>query len=559
MLHVIKCLPHTSFLGYIAALSSNSWPTFGEIFLSFYYYNETYIDQQTVVPSFWFRWWRPGFLIGGILYDVGMLAYCIYMEDIFVVLLVVRLIMGLYQLRDQLWMINNWIPFFVHKQKQRFIFVRAYVTACIWYFVVGSTTWSGVWQERQDLFACVYYISMFLIIFGGGVPYLIRGGVDLLVKYRLHWNRNVFVLLAFSGLIMGIIGLIIGDGGGEVNNLIDTLDYHSVYILIYFALEFNTALFGHRFVVMYEELAWKYPNNPISSPPSTKTLFSNKETRPETSSGVISNKVACEEDISSVEFAPSESIPMDSVARLPPENHTENGRYGRERLKEDGKDDGDLEAAHGLLSRSATVKNDEACDEDVPLSSIKLVITESVKEGTVADSIKPSNEVEKLVEEDGKEEEDLEATYGLTSQPATVSVDDVPTEINASGKRLVTFQSGGIPTLCGPLSSSIGVNGNTESSSIPQNDIMTPETMLMLKRHELVLREVDKLFCIAYQMFVWEAVMWIAQIFLTLYLKSVNTPTPPGAEGYYCPTPLETTINSAQYANDLFFARRMRR
>ena len=51
--------------------------------------------------------------------------------------------------------------------------------------------------------------------------------------------------------------------------------------------------------------------------------------------------------------------------------------------------------------------------------------------------------------------------------------------------------------------------------------------------------------------------MWLAQIFLGLYLQSVNTPTPPGAEGYYCPTPLIHAINSAQYANDLYFARKM--
>ena len=193
----------------------------------------------------------------------------------------------------------------MHRQKRKFIFVRAYIVACVWYFVVGSTTWSGNLQERQEMFAAAYYLSMFVIIWGCGLPYLICGGVDLLVKYRLHWYRNVFGLLAISAFILGVVGLIIGDGGGGGNSLIYTLDYHSVYIMIFFVLEFNTAVFAHYFSVVYEEMSWKYPSNPFSSPITTATLFSKNETRPESTSSVVSNKVACSEDVSSVEFSPA--------------------------------------------------------------------------------------------------------------------------------------------------------------------------------------------------------------------------------------------------------------
>ena len=80
--------------------------------------------------------------------------------------------------------------------------------------------------------------------------------------------------------------------------------------------------------------------------------------------------------------------------------------------------------------------------------------------------------------------------------------------------------------------------------------------MVKLKRHELACREFDKLYCVLYQLMIWEVVMWLAQIFLALYLQSVNTPTLPGQGGYYCKTPIENTVNSAQFTHDFVFARR---
>ena len=92
-----------------------------------------------------------------------MLAYCIYMEDSFAVLLAVRIAIGLYQLSDQFWMIKQWIPYFVRKEKQRFLIVRFSLAAYAWFLVVGSTYWTGSLQERNDIFASVYYISIFVI------------------------------------------------------------------------------------------------------------------------------------------------------------------------------------------------------------------------------------------------------------------------------------------------------------------------------------------------------------------------------------------------------------
>ena len=458
----------------------------------------------------WWKWhpqtqiiictYNASFLIAGILYDVGMLAYCIYMEDIFTVLLVVRLIMGLYQLSDQLWLVKHWVPFFVQKEKRRFFFVRMYLIGSIWFLVVGSTSWTGSWQERNDIFANVYYIIVFVIIVGCGLWYLIQGGVDFLVKYRFHWTRNIMVFCALSGMILGIVGLIIGDGGG--NSLAETSKYHSAFVMIYFVFECTIVVIIQRFMVVFEELSWKYPN-PIT-PPST---------------------LSCKESTT-------------------------------------------FEATNGILSGS----NKIMCDMDVPLSSIEDARTGCIPEDTGAivmspfnhnnvdvRDVEPSREVRRFAGQDGKEEEDLEATYGLATRSAAVSVGDAPSATMATVTTPVPTRSGSIIVSYQKAQRRLALafDGINRRSSILRTSILTQQIMMVrLKRHVLVCREIDKLYSVLYQLLLWEVVIWLAQIFLALYLQSVNTPTLPGENGYYCQSPLENTANSAQFANDFVFARR---
>ena len=504
-LHLQKCLSHTSFLGFMAALSSNVFPYVGEILHLFYsYHATTYIDHQTMTPSFWFRWWRPGFLVAGILYDVGMLAYCIYKEDVTAVLLAVRITTGMYQVSDQLWLIKHWVPFFVHKEKRRFVFLRLYIMSCIWMLVVGSTSWTGSWQERNDIFANAFYISFFVTCSCCGLWFLVQGGVDHLVKYRFHWNRNIFGFIALSGMILSIVGLIVGDGGG--NNLIETLNFHSAFLMIYFGSEFSVALVLHYFVVGYEELSWKYPNPMPEDPKSSPSmLYSNDATTTEATNGLVSasNKVACDVDVpsSTIEFATTGSIPQKTVVVSPPEHHINNA---------------------------------------------------------INDNIS-SNGVEKLMEVDGKVEGDLEAARGFVSQSANVSFCDEPSVINPPVSAPVPNQNDSVVIpYQARRRNALAFDGIFRRSSNLHRNILTHQIMkVKMKRHELVCREIDKLYCVLYQLLLWEMVMWLAQIFLTLYLQSVNTPTLPAAQdGYYCQTPLENTINSAQFVNDLVFARR---
>ena len=500
-LSLLRCLPHTSFIGFVVALNSNVLPCFGEIIYLFYAYNATtYIDHQTTVPSFWFRWFRPGFLITGMLYDVGMLAYCIYTEDIFVVLLAVRIIMGLYEVRDQLWLIKHWIPFFVEKEKRQYIFVRVCLIACVWNTVLCSTSWTGgSWQQRNEIFANIFYISLFVIIVGCSLWYLIQGGVDSLVKYRFHWTRNLFFFYAISEMILGIVGLIIGDGGE--NKLVETFNYHSAFLMMYFGVYCTVVVVMHYFIVNFEELSWKYPNPIILS---SALGFSNNATTFAATSGILSasNRVACDVNVpsSSIEGARTGSIHEDTVdAVIPFRNHAEGAL-------------GDIES---------------------------------------------SNEVERLVEEDSKEGGNLEAAHGFVSPSVTVSVGDAPpsaisppiTASTQAGSILVSQQA--------QRRFALAFDGITRRSSVFRSNILTHHIMMVkIKRHELVSREFDKLCCILYQLILWETVMWLAQIFLTLYLQSVNAPTLPGSKGYYCQTPLENNINSAQFVNDFVFARR---
>ena len=461
----------------------------------FYSYNaKTYIDHQTTVPSFWFRWWRPGFLIVGILYDVGMLAYCIYTEDIVAVLMAVRITIGLYQLSDQVWLVKHWVPFFVQKEKRRFIFLRLYLSGCICTLVICSASWtSGSWQERNDIFANVHYIVVFVIYCGCGLFFVFQGGIDYLVKYHLHWIRNVFVVLAFVGIILGMVGLIIGDGGG--NNLVETLNYHSAYILIYAALHCTIMVVMQLFMVAFEELSWQYPN-PITSPSALG--FSNNATTFEAINGILSasNKVVCDVDMP---FSSFEGARTRDTVMVPPENHAEDA---------------------------------------------------------VGDT-KPSSDEEKMVEEDDKSEGDLEAAHGLISHSATISMCNTPSEISPSVTARLTRACSIDLSYQSRRRHALAFDGITRRSSKLRSSILTQQIMMVkLKRHELVSREVDKVYCIVYQLFVWEAVIWLAQTFLTLYLQSVNTPTLPGLKGYYCLGPLENNINSAQFVNDFVFARR---
>ena len=506
MLYFHRCMPHTSFLGFFTAHAIAVTPCLGEIANLIFSYNAKSRDHQAIVPSFWFRTWRPGFLIAGMLYDIGMLAYCIYTEDITAVLLIVRLLIVMYQLSDQYWMVKHWIPFFVQKQKQRLIFLRIYFIVCIWMFVLCfSNSWTNSWQQRNHIFGNVYYINIFVITSGVGLPYLMQGGLDFFVKYRLHWNRNIYLLLACTGTIEGIVGLSIGDGGG--NNLVDTLDYHSALVPIYSFVEFMIGVLVHYFVVIFEEFSWKCPNSiplPDSSSPSSvspSTLFPSESLKT-----IRGNRVACDVDsrCSSVEVSPLERILEEAVE----EDMVEAGLSENPMMKSDEKCEIASTSNTAAASDVATRRRSSMIEE---FTRVKSIFTETIAMSAMGNGIHGS--------------------------------------LKDNGSNVISFRS--------HRRNALAFDGITRRASILRSTIITHEILIVkLKRHELVCRELDKLYCILYQMYVWEVVMWLAQIFLALYLQSVNTPFPPGAEGYYCPTPKDNVINSAQFVNDFVFARR---
>ena len=391
------------------------------------------------------------------------------------------------------------------------IFLRPYIVGSIWLFLLSfSTSLTHSWQNRNDAFGNIYYINIFVIFFGCGVFFLLRGGVDCFITYRFHWHRNIFLFFGFSGMIMGVIGLIIGDGGED--SLVKTLNYHSAFVPVYSFVEIQIGVMTHYFIVVYEELTWKYPNpvpNPTLSSPST--VFPNESMASETFlQASANNKVACEIDLrqSSLEFSPLQTIPEDIIAGALPENHINDDQQGTDQ----------------------------------------------------------NNDRENFFVEDGKEDGDLEAaaSRGFVSQSATVSFCDAPSVINPSDNAAdsapVPSQTDStiVPYQSHHRRNALAFDGITRRSSILRKNILTHQDMMVkLKRHELVCREMDKLYCLIYQICIWEVLLWLTQLFLELYLQSVNTPTLPATQdGYYCQTPLENTVNSAQFVNDFVFARK---
>ena len=574
-LTVNHCIPHTSYLAAFAAFGSNVLPSLWEIVHLFVTFNATtYKDHQALVPSFLFRWFRPMFLIGAILYDIGILAFCIATENITAILIAVRIAMSLVNLWDQvrahpltnshtmsmslptsisfhyhisfhniqLWLIKNWVPFFVKKGKRRFIFPRAYLTACVWFLLVGSTSWSSSWQARNDVFAALYHINLFVVCVCCGAVYYFQGGLDLLVKHRFHWARNMFVFQSFFGVIIGIVGLAIGDGGG--NNLEDTLYFHSAFALIYCFVQVQIVVVVHYFIVIFEELSWKYPQTPVSEDPldvsrssvysATNRTSNNRAAGHRFLSSSSKVHVDLEVPLSLIEMATRGNVSKDTIAGAPSENET---------VKTDA------------TNNFPYASNKVACnDVERRHSSIEVVTTGCLPENHIISAI---NEEE---QEDGKEQGDLEiAARGLVSQSANIDIYDTPSLINPPLTARGQPDSTVVPYHTHRRNA---LAFDSTTSAIVRDNISLHEIMLVkLKRHEIVGRETDKLFCVVHQMFIWQAIVWLAQIFLGLYLQSVNTPTIPGHNyylGYYCQTPLESTVNSAQFINDFLFARRRR-
>ena len=452
----------------------------------------------------------------------------------------------------QLWLIKNWVPYFVKKGKRRFIFPRAYLTACVWFLLVGSPSWSSSWQARNDVFAALYHINLFVVCVYCGAVYYFQGGLDSLVKHRYHWARNMFVFHSIFGVILSIVGLAIGDGGE--NNLKDTLYFHSAFALIYCFVQVQIVVILHYFIVIFEELSWKYPQTPGSEDPfnvsrssvnsAVNLTSNNREAGHRFLSSSSKLSVDLEVPLSLIEMATRGNVSKETIAGAPSEKET---------VK--------TEATNNFPYAS----NKVACnDVEGRHSSIEVVTTGCLQNETVGASL-PENHINSVIkeekeQEDGKEQGDLEiAARGLVSQSANIDIYDTPSLINPPLTARGQPDSTVVPSHTHRRNA---LAFDSTTSATVRDNISLHEIMLVkLKRHEIVARETDKVFCVVHQMCFWQAIVWLAQIFLGLYLQSVNTPTIPGHNyylGYYCQSPLESTANSAQFINDFLFSRRRR-
>ena len=464
--------------------------------------------------------------------------------------------------------------------------VRLYMIGCVWFFVSGATSWTSSWQEKNDIFAGAYYIILFFVYVGTGLWYLKKGGFDSLVMHRYHWLRNFFQFAAIEGLLLSIVGFIIGDGGG--NNLVDTLHFHSAYLLIIFGIECMVAVVLHRFLVIYEELLWEQSTTRfIPFDDATTTEAPNGLATTTTTTTTITVPFS-EVPTSSLDFPTTKKMSKGAVVGTSTENLLELSKEVDKSIAGGGTEGGNLEVSPGLILQSIKTNvrfgdsltnsfdtapltragspvhfqfdiNKVACDDtDVPISALDFATTTKISKGTVLltsgenlfEGVTPSNEVDRSLAGDEREDGDLEAAYCFVSQS-----NETNREPLISSLSLISSTAPLTRTLSSfPRHLAIPFDGITRRSYLIRSN--TEQIMLVkLKRHELINIECEKVFCIMYQLMFWQSVIHLAQIFLGLYLQSVNTPTIPGQDGFFCQTPIENAMNSAQFVSDLFYSR----
>ena len=253
-LHVQQCMPRSSYLGLFIAYICNAGPALVEVIRVFRYYNATFVDKQDKFASFWFRVFRLGYLGVAVMYSIARLVYECYIQNVFAVMVAVRLLCGLCLLCDQYWFVKNWVPFVVHAGKRRLIWYRLAFGPLIYYVVLASSTFTS-WQTRQNIFSTVFAFCL-LAISVGNCSYLYHGS-DCLIKHRYHFVRNVFMTTAICLVVLGTVGLIVGDGGGDdIWANLGGNGYHSFFVLMYGLGFLPFAIALQYCLIVPEELTW---------------------------------------------------------------------------------------------------------------------------------------------------------------------------------------------------------------------------------------------------------------------------------------------------------------
>ena len=121
-----------------------------------------------VEPPYVFKEVRLTLLGMSVIYLLGRLIYEAVRSDVFVVLVVVRLCAAVYQLRDQLWLCNNWKPFFVEHKLRAWLWLRIFIATAM-----------------QSFVACLYVMNDFEWIYFAS--HMLAGSV---VGFWYMWGKH---------------------------------------------------------------------------------------------------------------------------------------------------------------------------------------------------------------------------------------------------------------------------------------------------------------------------------------------------------------------------------
>ena len=185
-----------------------------------------YFQEETAV-SFWFGKGRLTILSMTILFDMARLIYDCVFQNVFAILVTIRILACSYQLYDHYWMQKNWIEYFIHGKKRAYLWIRFYASAILLVLYAtldevqtGIVSHYGTWFHQYVittffyaalLASFVFWFLWFLLSSKSSNPCSWRIDRPRFLRYRFKCLRNVTMTLVPLFMAIGVFANIIGD------------------------------------------------------------------------------------------------------------------------------------------------------------------------------------------------------------------------------------------------------------------------------------------------------------------------------------------------------------
>ena len=229
-LYLDQCMIQTSPLGILVSILCYSLPAL--VWRLMYGKENLEFHEETAV-SFWFGKGRLTILSMTIVFDVARLVYECIFQNVFAILITMRILACTYQLYDHYWMQKNWIEFFIHGKKRAFLWIRFYASAILLLLYatldevqIGIVGHYGIWFH-QYVITTFFYAAMlasflfwflwFLVSFSKSGDNRSWWRRDWLIdrprflRYRFNCLRNITMSLIPFFIVIGVFANIIDD------------------------------------------------------------------------------------------------------------------------------------------------------------------------------------------------------------------------------------------------------------------------------------------------------------------------------------------------------------